>query len=172
VGAYEELVHNYQGIAYRTAYVITADGADADDAAQSGFIKAFYALDRFHEGRPFRPWLLKIVANEARNKRRSAGRRSNLELRLVEDRPTDDAAPSPERAVLALERNDQLVAAMNTLREEDRLVVAYRFLLGLSEAETAAALDCAKGTVKSRTSRALKRLRAQLESDAGSDVSR
>jgi RNA polymerase sigma-70 factor (ECF subfamily) len=162
--AYEELVHTYQGIAYRTAYLITAEGADAEDAAQSAFIKAFYALDRFQKGRPFRPWLLRIVANEARNKRRSAGRRSNLELRLAGDRPRDDAAPSPEGAVLDSERNDRLVAALNSLREEDRLVVSYRFLLGLSEAETADALGCAKGTVKSRTSRALKRLRATLES--------
>ena len=163
--AYEELVHNYQGIAFRTAYLITAEAADAEDAAQTGFIKAYYALDRFQIDRPFRPWLLKIVANEARNKRRSAGRRSNLELRLAEDRPTDDAAPSPEGAVLALERNSRLVSALNTLREEDRLVVAYRFLLGLSEAETAAVLDCAKGTVKSRTSRALKRLRDRMGAD-------
>jgi RNA polymerase sigma-70 factor (ECF subfamily) len=162
-GAYEELVHNYQGIAYRTAHLITAEAADAEDAAQTGFIKAFYALDRFQLDRPFRPWLLKIVANEARNKRRSAGRRSNLELRLAEDRPRGDAAPSPEGAVLAMERNEKLLEAMNSLREADRLVVAYRFLLGLSEAETAAALDCAQGTVKSRTSRALKRLRASLE---------
>lgn len=161
--AYEELVVAYQGIAFRTAYLVTGNSADAEDAAQSGFIKAFYALDRFRQGSAFRPWLLKIVVNEARNKRRSAGRRTGLELRLAEGRPREDAAPSPEDAVLLQERDSSLVAALNRLREQDRLVLGYRFLLGLNEAETAAALSCAKGTVKSRTSRALKRLRAILD---------
>ena len=65
-------MRTYQGVATRTAYVITGQEADAEDAAQSGFVKAFYALDRFQPDRPFRPWLLKIVANEARNRRRAA----------------------------------------------------------------------------------------------------
>lgn len=160
--AYEELVVIHQGIAFRTAYLITGDEADAQDAAQAGFVKAYYALKRFKPGYPFRPWLLKIVSNEARNKRRSAGRRTGLELRLAEGRPRDDAAPSPEDAALARERDEELVAALNTLREEDRSVVACRFLLGLSEAETAAALSIARGTVKSRLSRSLDKLRGQL----------
>ena len=160
--AYEELVVIHQGIAFRTAYLITGDEADAQDAAQTGFVKAYYALDRFKTGYPFRPWLLKIVSNEARNRRRSAGRRTGLELRLAEGRPRDDAAPSPEDAALARERDEELVAALNTLREEDRAVVACRFLLGLSEVETAAALSIAKGTVKSRLARSLDRLRGRL----------
>ena len=155
----------YQGIAFRTAYLITGHAGDAEDAAQSGFIKAFYALSRFRPGSPFRPWLLKIVANEARNKRRSAGRRTGLELRLAAGRPRDDAAPSPEDAVLVHERDHALVEALNRLRETDRLVLGYRFLLGLNEAETAAALAVPKGTVKSRTSRALERLRALVAGD-------
>ena len=164
--AYEELIVSFQGIAFRTAYLITGHAGDAEDAAQNGFIKAFYALGSFRTGSAFRPWLLKIVSNEARNRRRSAGRRAGLELRLVEGRPRDDAAPSPEDAVLIHERDDALIAAMNQLKEPDRLVLAYRFLLGLNEAETAAALSCAKGTVKSRSSRALGRLRALLGEDA------
>lgn len=161
VDAYEELVKTYQGIATRTAYLITGQEADAEDAAQSGFVKAYYALDRFDPTRPFRPWLLKIVANEARNRRRAAGRRAGLELRLAEDRP-GDAAPSPEGAVLAGEPRAALVRALNELKEEDRLVIAYRYFLDLSEAEMAAALGVARGTVKSRLSRAMKRLRNVL----------
>src|SRR5207244_8084061 len=72
--AYEELVHAYQGIAFRTAYVIARNAADAEEAAQDGFVKAWRALGRFRAGASFRPWLLQIVANEARNRRRSAGR--------------------------------------------------------------------------------------------------
>ena len=161
--AYEELVVTHQAIAFRTAYLITGDAEEAEDAAQTGFIKAFYAMDRFKPGHPFRPWLLQIVANEARNKRRAAGRRTGLELRLAEGRPRRDAAPSPEDAALDKERDARLLAALRTLREEDRLVVGYRYFLGLTEAETAAAMCCATGTVKSRVSRALSKLRAELE---------
>ena len=161
--AYEELVVTYQSIAFRTAYLVTGDAAEAEDAAQAGFIKAFYALGRFKSDHPFRPWLLKIVANEARNKRRSAGRRAGLELRLAEGRPRSDAAPSPEDAALDNERDARLISALQRLREEERLVVGYRYFLGLTEAETAAAMSCAKGTVKSRLSRALSKLRTQME---------
>jgi RNA polymerase sigma factor (sigma-70 family) len=66
-GAYEELVARYQELAYRVAYVLAGDAETARDAAQSAFIKAFYSLNRFRQDAPFRPWLLKIVANGARN---------------------------------------------------------------------------------------------------------
>jgi len=165
----------YQGIAFRTAYLVTRESGDAEDAVQTAFIKAFYALGRFRGGSAFRPWLLKIVTNEARNKRRSAGRRSGLELRLAEGRPRDDAAPSPEDAVLMHERDETLLAALNNLREEERLAIACRYFLELNEAETAGVLGCPKGTVKSRVSRALKRLRtllddARLQMEGSSDV--
>lgn len=166
--AYGELVVTYQGIAFRTAYVVTGEAGEAEDAAQVGFVKAFYALRTFKRGRPFRPWLLSIVANEARNRRRSAGRRAGLELRLAEGRPRSDAAPSPEDAALQAERDERLLAALHTLREEDRQVVAYRYFLGLSEAEIAAVMSCAKGTVKSRLSRSMAKLRTEL-AEAGGD---
>src|SRR5262249_51185852 len=128
--------------------------------------KAYRALPRFRDGLPFRPWLLRIVANEARNRRRSQGRRANLALRAIEDRPNGDAAPSPEEAVLAPERRAVLLGAVGRLRDEERLVVTYRYFLQLSEAETAAALDVPAGTVKSRLSRALAHLRVELAQPA------
>jgi DNA-directed RNA polymerase specialized sigma24 family protein len=73
--AYGALVRTHQGIAFRTAYLIARDAADAEEAVQDGFVKAYRALGRFRRGAPFRPWLLHIVANEARNRRRSAGDR-------------------------------------------------------------------------------------------------
>jgi RNA polymerase sigma-70 factor, ECF subfamily len=163
VQAYEELVQRYQGIAFRTAYVIAGNAADAEDAAQDGFVKAYRALGRFRPGAPFRPWVLQIVANEARNRRRSAGRRATLELRLAAEETSGGAAPSPEARLVASERREQLLAAMERLREEERLVLVCRFFLDLSEEETAAALDCRRGTVKSRQSRALARLREEME---------
>jgi len=159
--AYEELVRRHQAVAIRTAHLFAPDG-DADDAVQEAFVKAHAALARFRAGAPFRPWLLRIVANEARNRRRSAGRRAGLALRSAEDRRPDDAAPSPESAVLAEERRSWLLAGVNGLRDEDREIIAARFFLDLSEAEAAEVLGLPRGTVKSRLSRALGRLRERL----------
>ena len=154
----------YQDLAFRVAYVITGSVAEAEDAAQDAFVKAYYALARFRPGAPFRPWLLRIVANEARNRRGASRRRATLSLDALAavpaPAPTDEA--SPETAALASEERRCLLTAINRLRPEDRLVIAYRFFFDLSEAEMAAALDCPRGTVKSRLSRALTRLRAEI----------
>jgi RNA polymerase sigma-70 factor (ECF subfamily) len=169
VMAYEELVRRYQDVAVRTAHIVSPDG-DAEDAVQDAFVKAYAALSRFRPEAPFRPWLLRIVANEARNRRRSAGRRAGLALRASEDRRPDDAAPSPESAVLAGETRAALVVAVNALRDEDREIIGARYFLELSEAESAEALGIPRGTVKSRLSRALARLRDQLAAaDGGPD---
>ena len=159
---YDQLVREHQTIAFRTAYVITGSAADAEEVVQDAFVKAYRARGRFRPGAPFRPWLLKIVANEARNKRRSAGRRARLELHLAEERPSGGAAPSPEVALLAREERAELLAAIDRLGEEQRAAVTCRYFLGLSEAETAAVLGCRPGTVKSRLSRALARLEEEL----------
>jgi RNA polymerase sigma factor (sigma-70 family) len=156
--AYEELVRPHQEIAFRVAYVITRNAADAEDAAQDGLVKAWHALGRFRPGEPLRPWLLTIVANEARNRRRSAGRREHLALRAAHEL-SGEAAPSPEDATLDREARARLLAALEELPAPAREVLACRYLLGLSEDETASALDVRAGTVKSRASRALDRLR-------------
>ncbi len=162
-GAYEEIVNRYQEIAFRTAYVITGSAADAEDAAQEAFLKAHRAIKRFRTGAQIRPWLLRIVSNEARNRRRSAGRRQRLELRLSEDLRPGDAAPSPEAAAVAADERRRLLALINEMADDDRLVIASRFFLELSGEETAAALGIREGTVKSRLSRALARLKAKFE---------
>jgi RNA polymerase sigma factor (sigma-70 family) len=166
--AFAELVRDHEEIAFRTAYLITRNAADAEDAAQVGLTKAWRALPRFRRGAPLRPWLLAIVANEARNRRRAEGRREGLALRLAGERgaayeaPSGDAAPSPEGSVLAAEGRAQLLDALERLGDDDRLVLSCRYLLDLGEEETARVLSLRRGTVKSRTSRALGRLRAEL----------
>jgi len=157
--AYASLVRAHQDIAFRTAMLITQDAAEAEEAAQDAFVKAWRGLARFRPGEPLRPWLLTIVANEARNRRRSAGRRSALALRAV---APDSEGGSAEAQVIAGESRAALLAGMAKLRPDDRLVLGCRFLLELSEAETAAALGVRQGTVKSRTSRALARLREEV----------
>jgi RNA polymerase sigma-70 factor, ECF subfamily len=160
--AYEELVRMHQAIAFRVALVNAGDRADAEEAVQDAFVKAYRALGRFRDGAPFRPWLLKIVANEARNRRRSAGRRAGLTLRVAGTAASGDAAPSPEAAALTGEQRGELLDAIGRLDDRDRDILVHRFLLELDEQETAEALGIRRGTVKSRTSRALERLRAQV----------
>jgi RNA polymerase sigma factor (sigma-70 family) len=138
--AYEEIVRRHGSIAFRTALVITGSAADAEEAAQDGFVKAHAALGRFREGAPLRPWLLTIVANEARNRLRSAGRRERLALRVAEERRLGGAVPSPEAALLGSEQREELLAAVGELSEPDRQVICCRYFLELSEQETAAAL--------------------------------
>ena len=157
--AYAELVARYQALAARVAYVITASASDAEDVAQDAFVKAYYALDRFREGAPFRPWLLRIVANEAKNRRVAAGRRPTVELGVAADRALSETALSPEDAAVAADLRAGLLAAIDRLRPDDRLVIAYRYFMDLSESEMAEALGIARGTVKSRLARALGRLR-------------
>ncbi len=157
--AFEELVRPHWETAVRLAYLITGSRAEAEDAAQEGLIKAWRALGRFRTTRPFRPWFLRIAANEARNRRRSSGRRARLELRAAGGHVSGDAAPSPETLAVAGDESRRVLAALDALPEQARLVLGCRYLLDLSEAETAAALGVRRGTVKSRTSRALDALR-------------
>ncbi|MEA2380435.1 MAG: hypothetical protein QOH72_406 [Solirubrobacteraceae bacterium] len=161
--AYEALVRAHQDIAFRTACLFAGSAAEAEEAAQEAFVKAWRALPRFRAGAPFRPWLLAIVGNEARNRRRAAGRRAGLAARVATERAPGDAAPSPEAALLASGERARLLAALDALDERDRSVIACRYLLDLSERETAEALGCRRGTVKSRLSRALERMRLELE---------
>jgi RNA polymerase sigma-70 factor (ECF subfamily) len=160
--AFAALVSNQEEIAFRTAYLIARNAADAEDAVQAGLVKAWRALPRFRRGAPVRPWLLAIVANEARNRRRAAGRREGLALRAAHELPSGGAAPSPEGSLVAAEQRAELLAALERLRDDDREVLSCRYLLELGEEETAQVLSLARGTVKSRTSRALDRLRAEL----------
>ena len=163
------IVRRYQDVAIRTAHLVCPE-TDADDAVQDAFLKAYDALPRFRDGAPLRPWLLRIVTNEARNRRRAAGRREGLALRAAAasgDGAAGPSVPGPEAAVMAAETRTELLAALATLRDDDREVLGARFLLDLSEAETAETLGLARGTVKSRTSRALARLREALVAAGG-----
>lgn len=160
--AYEALVRRYQTVAFRTAWLILGDVDDARDATQSGFLKAWLGIRRVDPARPFQPWLLTIVANEARNRRRS--RRRWLARVLPEDRIEllAEPDPSPEQDV---EQRDEAAAVLGHLAqmdETDRMTLWCRYVLDLGEQETAAVMGCAVGTVKSRTHRAMERLRSRL----------
>ena len=156
--AFASLVHRHAPVAHRVAYLITRSAAEADDALQDGTVKAFYALDRFRADRPFRAWFTAIVANEARNRARSGVRHEALRLRVAPDAPT----PGPEEEVLAGEQRRELLDHLDDLPDKLRKAVALRHVLALSERETAEALGIRPGTVKSRVSRGLERLRDSM----------
>ncbi|TYC21386.1 RNA polymerase sigma factor [Micromonospora sp. MP36] len=160
--AYELLVARHTASAYRTAVLLGA-GPDAEDVIQEAFVKGYRNLARYRGESSFRSWLLAIVGNETRNLHRSRSRRDGLVLRAAEANPEPQVAEDTSiGAVLAGERRDMLVQALRRLPVKDREVIVCRFFLDLSEDETVTMLGWPRGTVKSRTSRALAKLRGLL----------
>jgi RNA polymerase sigma-70 factor (ECF subfamily) len=159
--AYAELVRDHQAAAFRVAYLVAGgSAADAEDVAQEAFVKAYRSLERFRAGAPFRPWLLRIVGNEARNHRRAAGRRAYHQGRAAALEPVAGAPPEDE--VLGREGGRAVRAALDRLPHGERVAVAARYLVGLTDSETAAALGIPRATVKMRAWRGLNRLRREL----------
>jgi RNA polymerase sigma factor (sigma-70 family) len=159
--AFRALLERYQEPAYRVAYLFTRDAQSAEDVCQEAFVLAYRHLDRFRVGEPFRPWLLRIVSNQAKDHLRARGRRLGL-LERVRRSPSS-VASSPERGLIAAERGEAMRDAIQALSPDDREVIYLRYFLDLSEQEIAVAIGRRPGTVKSRLSRARGRLRAVIE---------
>lgn len=164
--AWESLVHEHQAAAFRLAYLILGDADDAEDAAQEAFIRAYRALDRFDASRPFRPWLLRITANLARNRQRSLMRYLSAVGRLIQAEPDGVAGrTAAQPGVPAQDEARELWQAVRRLGRADQEVIYLRYFLDLPVGEAAEALGVAPGTVKSRLSRALDRLRDVVRRD-------
>jgi RNA polymerase sigma factor (sigma-70 family) len=162
--AYAALVRQHEHVAYRVAVSITGWNADAQEAVQNAYVKAYRSLRRFRRGAAFKPWLLGIVVNEARNVRRSELRHERLAARAAEQR--DPAAAGADETVLAREEVTTVLDALTQLSEPDRLVVALRYFAQLPDAEAAALAGASTGAYRVRLVRARRRLEALLE-DAG-----
>ena len=158
--AFGELIRRHQAAALRLAAVVLGSNEEARDVVQNAFVKAYGALAHFRGDAPVRPWLLRIVANEAKNSRRSRTRRSHREVRHGRFAVVPPPAPD-ELAALSMDAR-RMLDVLATLGHDDREVLVFRFVVGLTETETAAAISVAVGTVKSRTSRALARLREAM----------
>jgi len=170
LAAYELLVTRHAPFAHRTAVLFGA-GDDAEDVVQEALVKAFGRLRLYRGDSPFRPWLLAIVANETRNLHRSRRRRDSLVLRAAaREDPNGTLPDAPADGALAAERRVALLDAVRALDDRHREVVICRYLLDLSEAETAQTLGWPRGTVKSRTARALAKLRTRVGPDAAREV--
>jgi RNA polymerase sigma factor (sigma-70 family) len=165
--AYGELMRRHQRAALRVAAVICGSTEEADDIVQEAFVAVHANLASYRATGTVRSWMLRVVANHAKNHVRSSVRR-----RRRDDRQARLAVRIDEGADEAVERrleHEALAAALQRLPEPAREVLGCRFVAGLSEIETAEVLGAAVGTVKSRTSRALARLAAELEQAPGTE---
>lgn len=158
---------------FRAAWAVLKDSAEAEDAVQSGYLKAFAAIESFEGRSKLSTWLTRIVINEALSQRRSTRRRAT---RLAEDDtggaeagladggtfPPDQ--PTPERHVANVQLQQALELALDRLPEIYRMVFILREIEGMTVDETSAALDVLPATIKTRFFRARQMLQAQLAS--------
>ena len=160
--AWESLMQAHQESVFRLAYLLLGDPDEAEDAAQESFLRAWKYLKRFDATRPLRPWLLSITANLARNRRRSASRYLAALVRAFREEPA--SMRIEEKSMQNMEANE-LWHAVQSLSWAEQQIVYLRFFLDLSVSETAQVLQVAEGTVKSRLSRALEKLRTIIRQD-------
>src|SRR3954452_13181358 len=161
VSAFVALIRRYQPSALRLAAAISGSVDDAADIAQEDFVKAHRSLPTLSDPTIVKSWMLRIVANEAKNHVRGRNRRRRRDERYGSWAVV--AAADPEATAVTADDAHRLSLALGAIKASDRQVLAYRYFAGLSEVETAAAVGVALGTVKSRTARALVKLRAELE---------
>ena len=160
--AWEPLMLAHQQAVFRFAYLLLGDADDAEDIAQESFLRAWNHLKRFDPALPLRPWLLSITANLSRNRRRSAGRYVSALMRAFREQPKE---PPPEAINAQNTEANDLWRAVRQLDLPDQQIIYLRYFLDLPVSETAEALQIAEGTVKSRLSRALEKLRKIIHQD-------
>ncbi len=161
--AFRVLVDRYAVLTSRTARVLLADRAAAEDAVQDAWLDAWRNLHRFQAGRPLRPWLLTLVSNRCRM---AARRRLPPSVTLdgaAEDQLVDPADVAGE--VVSASLDVELATALSKLPSEQQRVVELRFFADLELAEIATVTGAQLGTVKSRLHRALANLQARLLQD-------
>jgi RNA polymerase sigma-70 factor (ECF subfamily) len=162
VAAWESLMRTHQEAVFRLAYLLLGDPDDAEDVAQESFLRAWKYPKRFDPTRPLKPWLLSITSNLASNRRRSAGRYFAALMRAFRDEPV--SVRIEEKSAQHLE-SAELWNAVRTLNPADQQIIYLRYFLDLSVQESAQVLQVAEGTVKSKLSRALEKLRTVIQQD-------
>jgi len=155
--AWESIMQEQQEAVFRLAFLFLGDAGDAEDIAQEVFIRAFRHMDSFDSSRSLRPWLMGITANLARNRRRSVGRYVYHIARMA--RLTPPEVIDPEQETTRRTDAKMLWQAVRRLSADDQEIIYLRYFMEYSVDEVAETLNIAAGTVKSRLSRALERLR-------------
>jgi RNA polymerase sigma-70 factor (ECF subfamily) len=159
--AFDNLVEMHRETMFRYAYLIVCDAHLAEDVTQEAVLRAYKYLHRFDATQAFRPWALQIVRNLARNQNRSWGRYKHMLTRMFDgyQRKSNDV----EAVTVAQQQAQHLHEAVRQLSADYQEVIYARYFLELSVEECASTLRIAKGTVKSRSHRALKQLKAVIE---------
>jgi RNA polymerase sigma-70 factor, ECF subfamily len=166
LNAFNELVIEYQNLAYSVAYRLLDDTDAAGDAVQDSFIKAFRALDTFRGG-SFKSWLMRIVTNTCYDVLRARQRRKtdSLEAFPVEDEYIPalvDKSESPQQYVERQELAKIIALAIQHLPEDQQVSIILCDIEGYTYEEIAEISGVAIGTVKSRISRARGKVRDYL----------
>ena len=162
----EALVQRYGVKAVRAAALITHDRALAEDIVQAAFIRAYERIHQFDETRPFEPWFLRSVVNDA--VKAASRRKYHAPLAHESTSETDpgvtlaDPAPGPDALLEHAETKAAIWQALAQLPPDQRAAVVLRYYLDLTENEIAAEQDCPRGTVKWRLHRARRTLRVLL----------
>jgi RNA polymerase sigma-70 factor (ECF subfamily) len=157
--AFRVLVGRHRERVYRAAYAVVADPAEAAEAAQDAWVKAWTGLRSFRGDAALGTWLTRMAVNAAVDLLRRRRRRAALD-RVVAALPF----PRP-RSFEAVEDRDELRRALARLSPNARRLVGLRYGLGLGIEEIAAVLTCPVGTVKSRLHGATAKLRAALRDE-------
>jgi RNA polymerase sigma-70 factor (ECF subfamily) len=166
-GGLEFLVRHYQVLAVRTADLIVRDRSAAEDIVQTVFIRTFDRIYQFDPARPFGPWLLRCVVNDAIKAATKQARHVSLDADSADENPAladrlHDPTPSPEARLEAAQSSEQVWAALGQLSPEQRAVVVLHYFLDFSETELIDKLDRPRGTIKWRLHAARERLRELL----------
>lgn len=162
--AFEPLVREHQGRVYAIALRMMGNEADAQDAAQEAFLKAYTSLREFRGDSRFSTWLCRLTGNVCIDALRRRSRRQESSLYVQDDEGEElapdipDPAPTPEEQTERAETRQEVREAIAALPEGDRQVLTLRELGGLSYEEIAERLSLPPGTVKSRLNRARKKL--------------
>jgi RNA polymerase sigma-70 factor, ECF subfamily len=171
IGGLAVLVKRYQVQAVRAAYLIIADRAVAEDVVQSAFLRFYERVHHFDPERPFAPYFMRIVANEALQVARKRARELSLDAEVSEGELTfADLLPNTSAEIEAVfeagESEDELrhavKEALKKLSPDQRAVIVLRYYLGMSEQELADELNTPNGTIKWRLFAARKQLRVLL----------
>jgi RNA polymerase sigma-70 factor (ECF subfamily) len=170
-----ELVGRHQRRALRIAFHYVRDAADADEAVQDAFIKAYMHIGTFREELPFEVWFTRILINGCLDRLKARKRRERwiapppVDPSGVERNPAEylpARGPSPEDQVLAAERRRQLNGALSKLPERQRLVFMLSHFEGRSSREVSAMTGLNESTVRVHLFRAIRRLRSLLAKPA------
>ncbi len=163
--AFRFLVDQYRDVLFGTAVLMTGNRAVAEEQVQEALLSAWRGIGRFQRGRPFKPWLLRILVNAVLSHQR---RRRVPTVNLDDNGPDlpDSAGADPADTLDALENRLELRRAIASFSPDHRQVVALRYFAGMTVPELALVLSVREGTVKSRLHRALALLRQQLEGDS------